>query len=141
MGQYSVVASRIRAVVGRALHLVALAVAAGLLIAAVAAGVAAALGDRGGTIVVVAVIAVGVSGAVAIFVGVFTDPMGGLPAFTPRGTGSPAWWARNRDDETYRGIEHQDDVFYASGVVLIGLAVLVGYLCDLAGVPPKSPFR
>lgn len=141
MRQYSVVASRIRAVVVHALHLVAFAVAAGLLIAGVAAGISAALGDRDGRIVTVAVIAVAVTGVLAVFVGVFTDPMGTFTAFTRRGIGSPGWSSTTRDDETYRSIQRTDDVLYASGAVLVGLAVLIGYLCDLAGVPPKSPFR
>ena len=141
MGQYSVVASRIRAVVDRALLLVAFAVAIGLLIAAVAAAVAAVMGDRGRTLVVVAVIAVAAAGALAAFAGVFTDPMGMFTAFTLRGAGGPGWWFRHKDDATYRSIERMDDVLYASGVVLIALALLIGYLCDLAGVPPKSPFR
>jgi hypothetical protein len=34
----------------------------------------------------------------------------------------------------------RDDVLYAGGVLLIGLAFLIGYICAQAGVPPTNPY-
>jgi hypothetical protein len=32
-------------------------------------------------------------------------------------------------------------VLYVTGVVLLAVAALIGYVCSLAGVPPTNPFR
>ncbi len=34
----------------------------------------------------------------------------------------------------------RDDVLYGGGVLLVGLAVLIGYAFTWAGTPPANPF-
>jgi hypothetical protein len=143
---------RVHTLMKEAWHLVLLVVLVGLGVGAVAALLAYGGGKRGDDLVLTATVAVGAIGVVSVAIGVASDPM------TPGGA-DPAW----RDGGEVRPHSHRyvagrnpydkddglpaeearryrrDDMLYAGGVLLIGLAVLIGYACSWAGVPPANP--
>lgn len=140
---------RLRTLVVEAWHLVLLVVAGGLCVAGVAAVVGYAAGKRGGHEVLTTVIAIGAAGLVVMFTGVLADPMSRFSVLT--GTGN-AWRSAAQQSELLHEEEHglppaeaarfrRDDLLYAGGVLLIGFAVLLGYICKWAGVPPANPFH
>jgi hypothetical protein len=113
-------------------HFVVLTTAAGFAVAGVVALVVLANGQRGGHAVAVFVAAVGVVGVLSVFVGTCLDPMGFPGGYLPRDASAAVPRERLKRLRT-------DDVLYGGGVLLIGLAVLIGYACTWAGVP-ANPF-
>ena len=119
---------RVHLLVTEGWHFVVLVAAAGLALGGVVALVGLAGGQRGEHEVVAFVTVVGVVGVLSVFVGTCLDPMGFPGGYLARGAAP----ARQKPFRT-------DDVLYGGGVLLIGLAVLIGYGCTWAGVP-ASPF-
>jgi hypothetical protein len=135
---------RVHSLLTEAWHFVLLVAATGLAVSGIAALLDLAAGKRGGHEVVTVVIALVVVGLASVGIGVALDPMG-FGAYAG-GSRSPAVQAGIFNDERF-GLPprvkkefRRDDVLYAGGVMLIGLAVLVGYACTWAGVPPTNPF-
>ena len=122
--------TRLRVLMTEAVHLVAIAVGA------IAALVAYEAGKRGGHEVITVVLAVGGLGALGVGIATLLDPMGYVSNL-PRTSSDRLLQASLSDPESLR----IDDVLYASGVVLIGAAVLLAFVCTWAGVPPVDPFR
>jgi hypothetical protein len=140
------VGQRLHALVTEAWHLVLCVVAAGLAIGGLAALASYAAGRRGGDLVLTVVLVVGLAGAVAVFVGVFSDPMSHQTIIpqTPRGARKQAGLLHEEEhglDPASAESFRTDDLFYAGGVLLIGFAVLIGYMCAWAGHPPANPFH
>jgi hypothetical protein len=125
-------------------HFVALITAGGLVVAGVAAVIGLADGQRGGHEAVAFVTTVGVVGILSLFLGTCLDPMGFPGGYLGRVASPAAPEEPTRKQPTGRAPERKkqlrtDDILYAGGALLIGLAVLVGYACTWAGVP-ASPF-
>ena len=126
---------RLRVLLTAAPRFVAIVVAVGLAASAVAAVVAYEAGKRGGHEVVTVVIAVGAVGAAGVGLATLLDPMG-VAAELPQGRLGSLLNVSLSDPESLR----IDDILYASGVLLIGTAVLLGFVFTWAGVPPANPF-
>jgi hypothetical protein len=125
-------------------HFVALITGTGLVVAGVAALIGLADGQRGGYEVVAFVTTVGVVGILSVFLGTCLDPMGFPGGYLGRAASPAVREELRREQPTGRRPERkkqlrQDDILYGGGVLLIGLAVLIGYVCTWAGVP-ASPF-
>lgn len=141
---------RVHSLLTEAWHFVLLVAVAGLVVAGIAGLVGLAAGKRGGHEVVAIVIAVGVVGIVCIFVAALVDPMGfSANSFLlgTRGAYRPAAAQGELIHEEEAGLPagrkkqfRRDDVLYGGGVLLVGLAILIGYLFSWAGTPPTNPF-
>jgi hypothetical protein len=145
------VRQRLHALFSEAWHLVLLVVAAGVAIGGMAALIGYAAGKRGGDLVLTVVIVVGLVGVVTVFVGVLADPMSheAVPLFMrPRSIDRSFRKQGKLLQEEEHGLDpatkerfRTDDLFYAGGVLLIGFAVLLGYVCAWAGHAPANPFH
>jgi len=142
------VGRRVHSLLTEAWHFVLLVAGVGLAVAGIAALIGRAVGERGGHEVVTIVIALGVVGILSVFVATVLDPMG-LAADTRRFSGGLYEAASQADliHEAQAGLPaertkefRRDDVLYGGGVLLIGLAVLIGYAFTWAGTPPANPF-
>jgi hypothetical protein len=125
-------------------HFVALVMAGGLVVAGVAALIGLADGRPGGHEVVAFVTTVGLVGILSVFLGTCLDPMGFPGGYLGRVASPAAREELRREQPTERRPERKkqlrtDDILYGGGVLLIGLAVLIGYACTWAGVP-ATPF-
>jgi hypothetical protein len=125
-------------------HFVALVTAGGLVVAGVAALIGLADGQRRGHEVVAFVTTVGLVGILSVFLGTCLDPMGFPGGYLGRVASPAAREELRREQPTGRRPERKkqlrtDDILYGGGVLLIGLAVLIGYACTWAGVP-ANPF-
>ena len=125
-------------------HFVALIAAGGLVVAGIAVVVGLADGKRGGQEVVAFVTTVGVVGILSVFLGTCLDPMGFPGGYLGRGAWPAAPEELGQEQPTGRPPARKkqlrtDDILYGGGVLLIGIAVLIGYGCTWAGVP-ASPF-
>jgi hypothetical protein len=143
------VSQRLHALFTQAWHLVLLVAGAGLAVGGIAALVGYAVGKRGGDLVLTVVIVVGLAGVVALFVGVLSDPMSHQTLLlgtrgTFRGVAKQAELRHEEEDGLDPARKEQfrtDDLFYAGGVLLIGFAVLIGYVFAWAGHAPANPFH
>jgi hypothetical protein len=123
-------------------HLVVLVVAAGIAVGGVVALLAYAGGARGGHEVVAPVIALGALGALSVVIATLRDPMGFSDQliWPPRHEAAQGPFVSPQfDGEELREVYHSDDVLLAGGALLIGMAVLLGFACKWAGVPPANP--
>jgi hypothetical protein len=141
------VGGRVHSLLTEAWHFVLLVAGVGVAVAGLAALIGFAGGKRGGHLVVTVMIALVVTGLVSIVVAMVLDPMGaGSFSLGFGGTRKAAVQAGILHDEEsgmpprVKSEFRRDDVFYGSGVLLILLAVLVGYVCSWFGVPPTNPF-
>jgi amino acid transporter len=143
------VGRRLHSLLTEGWHFILLVAVVGLAVAAIAGLIGLAAGKQGGHEVVTVVIAVGVTGIVCIFLATVLDPMGfSANNVLSRGGGYPVAAAQAElihEEET--GLPaarkkqfRRDDVLYGGGVLLVGLAVLIGYLSTWAGTPPANPF-
>ena len=140
---------RVHSLLTGAWHFVLLVAAVGLAAAGIAGLIGLAAGKRGGHEVVTIVIAVGVIGILSVFIATLLDPMG-FAADVPRFGGGGIYEARSQAElihEQEAGLPteretqlRRDDVLYGGGVLLVGLAVLIGYAFTWAGTPPTNPF-
>lgn len=135
---------RLHSLLTEAWHVVLLVAAAGLVVAGVAALIGLAVGEREGHEVVTVVIALGMAGIVSVLLATILDPMG-VSADIPTYGALAAQGELIHEEETGLPPERKkqfrrDDVLYGGGVLLIGLAVLVAFVCKWAGVPPAYPF-
>ena len=139
---------RVHSLLTEAWHFVLLVAAVGLAVAGIAALIGLADGERGGHEVVTIVIALGVVGILSVFLATLLDPMG-FSADSRR----YGYWVAVQEEQADLIHEQEagllpkrkaqflrDDVLYAGGVLLIGLAVLIGFVGRWAGVPPANPF-
>jgi len=143
------VGRRVHSLLTGAWHFVLLVAAVGLVAAGIAGLIGLAAGKRGGHEVVTIVIAVGVIGVLSVFIATLLDPMG-FAADVPRFGGGGIYEARSQAElihEQEAGLPteretqlRRDDVLYGGGVLLVGLAVLIGYAFTWAGTPPANPF-
>jgi len=143
------VGRRVHSLLTGAWHFVLLVAAVGLAAAGIAGLIGLAAGKRGGHEVVTIVIAVGVIGVLSVFIATLLDPMG-FAADVPRFGGGGIYEARSQAElihEQEAGLPteretqlRRDDVLYGGGVLLVGLAVLIGYAFTWAGTPPANPF-
>jgi len=143
------VGRRVHSLLTGAWHFVLLVAAVGLAAAGIAGLIGLAAGKRGGHEVVTIVIAVGVIGVLSVFIATLLDPMG-FAADVPRFGGGGIYEARSQAElihEQEAGLPteretqlRRDDVLYGGGVLLVGLAVLIGYAFTWAGTPPTNPF-
>ena len=140
---------RVHSLLTGAWHFVLLVAAVGLAAAGIAGLIGLAAGKRGGHEVVTIVIAVGVIGVLSVFIATLLDPMG-FAADVPRFGGGGIYEVRSQAElihEQEAGLPteretqlRRDDVLYGGGVLLVGLAVLIGYAFTWAGTPPANPF-
>jgi hypothetical protein len=143
------VGRRVHSLLTGAWHFVLLVAAVGLAAAGIAGLIGLAAGKRGGHEVVTIVIAVGAIGILSVFIATLLDPMG-FAADMPRFGGGGIYEARSQAElihEQEAGLPaeretqlRRDDVLYGGGVLLVGLAVLIGYAFTWAGTPPANPF-
>jgi hypothetical protein len=142
------VGRRIHSLLTEAWHFVLLVVGVGLAVAAMAALIGLAAGKPGGDLVVTISVALGLVGILSVFLAMVLDPMS-LGADSRRYGSGVTVQAEQADliHEMEAGPSPKrkaqflrDDVLYAGGVLLIGLAVLIGFVGKWAGVPPANPF-
>jgi small ligand-binding sensory domain FIST len=141
------VGRRIHSLLTEAWHFVLLVAGAGVAVAGIAGLIGFAAGKRGGDLVVTSAIALGAVGIVSVLLATIVDPMA-LSADSRRYGYGVAVQAEQADliHEMEAGLSPQrkaqfrkDDVLYGGGVLLIGLAVLAGFIGKWAGVPPTNP--
>ena len=136
---------RVHSLLTGAWHFVLLVAAVGLAAAGIAGLIGLAAGKRGGHEVVTIVIAVGAIGILSVFIATMVDPMGSADARL--GGVYEAAYQADLIHEQEAGLSakrkkqyRRDDVLYGGGVLLVGLAVLIGYAFTWAGTPPANPF-
>jgi len=141
------VGRRIHTLLTEAWHFVLLVAAVGLAVAGLAGLIGFAAGKRGGDLVVTIAIALGAVGIGSVLLATILDPMG-LSADARRYGSGVAVQAEQADliHEMEAGLSperkaqfRRDDVLYAGGALLIGLAVLAGFIGKWYGVPPTNP--
>lgn len=123
---------RFRLLATRAAHYVGLVVAIGLAIAGVVALLTFVAGDSGRQIAKAAAITLGVVGGLGVLTAVVLDPMGIGPGTGGLGVSAGAGFSPLAPygalPDGMGRIMRLDDVLYGGGAVLIGIALLLGFV-------------